>query len=83
MRREWPDSCKMRRTRRCVRNPPLYTKSRRLLSGPAAGYWYGSASKATGVDQPLLSDEMLPADPAVPVMAEITLLHWVKGASVT
>lgn len=73
----------MRRTRRCVRNPPLYTKSRRPLSAPAAGYWYGSGSKATGVDQPLVSDEMLSADPAVPVMAEITLLHWVKGASVT
>ena len=69
--------------------PPLRQKPAVIYEKPPApfgtggGEKYGSASKATGVDQPLVSDEMLPADPAVPVMAEITLLHWVKGASVT
>ena len=74
----------MRRTRRLVTKPPLNTKSRRSRGEPAAGVSYISGPKAIGPDQLLdASDDRLLTELADPVIEEMTLLHWVKGASVT
>ncbi len=74
----------MRRTLRLLMNPPLNTKSRRSFAGPAAGVSYISGPKAIFADQLLdASDERLLTELADPVIEEMTLLHCVKGASVT